>query len=562
MLSCGKHCATMQVGTVSGVWRCRRSWKLKIDLWGNFVHIWKSYVCSSKLDVCDAGPRMDGVPALDLWDLVIEVLHSSSNQPKKSKENVQGNLLHDTPSRKHTKNQVKTPIQHNDLELCNVDYVSSNVKSSQIGAMLYIFEDNERVIKMIIKGRSPKLSHVPKNPNHTCWHQKPTHRHIDQGQFHSWWMESSSPFVQRQHLNVFILPTSYPQTMSKKLIQEGTPGEDERVVAKSKLARNPVSTSLNRSPSSLSSRTSQRLGNLTGKCSTWDSFGTGKPVAMDSNDDKASGSQVWQSDGNLNSSTGIRDGFCHSCELCSQICLVVFFGLESEKKWCGTHTYKPNGKWDRVAEDTMLNFCECGHPVFRRSSVLERGGLKSKRKGNNVFISVLTTTPPNWFFAQCIHWAVSDMCDELACRIFGCSESAEKLVAQINSETVVVPTQLSTANKTSRTNDKVQGDLLHEDEQKMGKSSRSSSVDQIVLLCRYHEDPSTMQNWKNRRGGEGGVSCQEYTLRHRSIQRKRMHPWEHEDRSSFGGGSQSPSRPLRNRDHAMELVLGWWPRME
>ena len=33
--------------------------------------------CSSKLDVCDAGPRMDGVPALDLWDLVIEVLHSS-----------------------------------------------------------------------------------------------------------------------------------------------------------------------------------------------------------------------------------------------------------------------------------------------------------------------------------------------------------------------------------------------------------------------------------------------------------------------------------------------------
>ena len=57
-----------------------------------------------------AGLRMDGIPALDLWDLVIEVLHSSSNQPKKSKENVQGNLLDDTPSRKHTKNQTQTPI--------------------------------------------------------------------------------------------------------------------------------------------------------------------------------------------------------------------------------------------------------------------------------------------------------------------------------------------------------------------------------------------------------------------------------------------------------------------
>ena len=29
--------------------------------------------------------------------------------------------------------------------------------------------------------------------------------------------------------------------------------------------------------------------------------------------------------------------------------------------------YKPNGKWDRVAEDMMLNFSESGHPVFRGS---------------------------------------------------------------------------------------------------------------------------------------------------------------------------------------------------
>ena len=70
----------------------------------------------SEIVSLDAGLRMDGIPALDIWDLVIEVLHSSSTQSKKSKENVQGNLLHDTPSRKHTKNQVKTPIQFNDLE--------------------------------------------------------------------------------------------------------------------------------------------------------------------------------------------------------------------------------------------------------------------------------------------------------------------------------------------------------------------------------------------------------------------------------------------------------------
>ena len=53
-----------------------------------------------------------------------------------------------------------TQIQYNDLELCNVDCVSSTVKSSYFGAMLYIFEDNEAVIKMIMKGRSPTMRHV------------------------------------------------------------------------------------------------------------------------------------------------------------------------------------------------------------------------------------------------------------------------------------------------------------------------------------------------------------------------------------------------------------------
>ena len=38
---------------------------------------------------------------------------------------------------------------------------------------------------------------------------------------------------------------------------------------------------------------------------------------------------------------------------------------------------------------------------------------------------------------------------------------------------------------------------------------------------------------------------------------KRIDPWEHEDRSSFGGGSQSPSRPLRNGDHNQLFIWRW-----
>ena len=50
-------------------------------------------------------------------------------------------------------------------------------------------------------------------------------------------------------------------------------------------------------------------------------------------------------------------------------------------------------------------------------------------------------------------------------------------------------------------------------------------------------------------------SCREKTLLrdNASSKSERMDPWEHEDRSSFGGGSQLPSRPLRNRDHDRSL---------
>ena len=38
--------------------------------------------------------------------------------------------------------------------------MSSNVRFSQSSAMLYVFEDNEAVIKKIIKGWSPTMRHV------------------------------------------------------------------------------------------------------------------------------------------------------------------------------------------------------------------------------------------------------------------------------------------------------------------------------------------------------------------------------------------------------------------
>ena len=42
----------------------------------------------------------------------------------------------------------------------DIDSVPSNVQSSRQEALLYVFEDNEAVIKMIIKGRNTTMRHV------------------------------------------------------------------------------------------------------------------------------------------------------------------------------------------------------------------------------------------------------------------------------------------------------------------------------------------------------------------------------------------------------------------
>ena len=44
--------------------------------------------------------------------------------------------------------------------LKDIDAIPSNVQSVRQEALLYVFEDNEAVIKMIIKGRSPTMRHV------------------------------------------------------------------------------------------------------------------------------------------------------------------------------------------------------------------------------------------------------------------------------------------------------------------------------------------------------------------------------------------------------------------
>ena len=84
----------------------------------------------SEIISSDAGLRINGLPALELWDLIVSVFGSM------------------TQTTERTERPADFSGEINVLN--NIDCVPSNVQSSHQEALLYVFEDSEAVIKMII----------------------------------------------------------------------------------------------------------------------------------------------------------------------------------------------------------------------------------------------------------------------------------------------------------------------------------------------------------------------------------------------------------------------------
>ena len=100
----------------------------------------------SEIISLDAGLRLDGLPALESWDLIVSVFGSLAETSDRTERPVD--------TERSQKSQKKINV------LKNIYCVPSNVQSSRQEALLYVFEDDEAVIKMIMKGRSPTMRHV------------------------------------------------------------------------------------------------------------------------------------------------------------------------------------------------------------------------------------------------------------------------------------------------------------------------------------------------------------------------------------------------------------------
>ena len=131
----------------------------------------------------DAGLRLDGLPALELWDLIVSVFGTVTQTSDRTVR------LVDTERSQKSQGRINV--------LQNIDCVPSHVQSSHQEALLYVFEDNEAVIKTIIKGRSPTMRRVSRT--HRVAHDWLFDRiNLDskiqfksnQRKFHTWWVES------------------------------------------------------------------------------------------------------------------------------------------------------------------------------------------------------------------------------------------------------------------------------------------------------------------------------------------------------------------------------------
>ena len=129
-------------------------------IFGSHTFVPSSWMCKKQTAVShssteseiislDAGLRLDGLPVLELWDLIVSVLGNISRISDRSG--------------KPESDVYKRHKPHKKIDVMkDIDSVLSKVQSARQEALSYVFEENEAVIKMIIKGRSLTMRHVPR----------------------------------------------------------------------------------------------------------------------------------------------------------------------------------------------------------------------------------------------------------------------------------------------------------------------------------------------------------------------------------------------------------------
>ena len=272
----------------------------------------------SEIISLDAGLSLDGIPTLDLWDLIVLVLgNTTQNHDRTGK-----------PVVCRDKNHVDHQSRGMFNVLNNVYLVPSNVHFSHQEALLYVFEDNEAVIKMIIKGRSPTMRHVSRTHRVALdWvfdrinlDSKILIKYIDtKNQLADMLTKGDFKRDEWNHLLCLFDISHFSSTDCSEVMSKRTQKDsgEERVTAKSKPMMSLVSQCSERNPDVLASTASQSPvktryeSQIPLSSGIEQHLGTERPVKdacsssySERNDDEKWSSQEWKSDEVMEVRTG------------------------------------------------------------------------------------------------------------------------------------------------------------------------------------------------------------------------------------------------------------------
>ena len=183
-----------------------------------------------------------------------------------------------------------------------------------------------------------------------------------------------------------------------------------------------------------------------------------------------------------------------------------FIGLASKKKWYFMKEDSPQGIWDNIAEKMLVESAESGCPIFRATTPLSRGQLRSKGHGKlSIHFAVTRETIETIFriivFANqlSLYAAVANMCDE--CESF--HERTERHVVMGQS---IVLSAIKTEVSLDCDDPTNQDRLLQQYGERIEKLSQHDKLS-VVEIGQYFmtQDTGDLTQFH-------AVACREYTL--------------------------------------------------
>ena len=219
ILSCGQHSSALSTGFIPRLRHCSRLWWFEINLGRFLVYLWKQNICHHKLDVQESNVSIPEFPQnlkLFRWMLDCEWMTTCSRPLGRGNWGVAFNKQHWksnwTSSRKPLWDRRPLEQQNQDqntnwkeqqrcwsivkcgLRTFKHSFFSRWVSVVHLWRQRSCHQDDYQRTKSNNGTRVQNLQSCSwlvvrqnqfrtKDPNQTCWHPKPTRRHIDKGNF-------------------------------------------------------------------------------------------------------------------------------------------------------------------------------------------------------------------------------------------------------------------------------------------------------------------------------------------------------------------------------------------